>query len=549
MGRGDGGNQPLAERASGVLLHPTSLPNGHGIGDLGPSARGFIEFLAAAGQTWWQMLPVGPPGLGDSPYSATSAFALSPLLLSLDDLSDRGIVDRKTLRLPRGLGDGPASYARALRFKEERLRDALRPLLAGPDPALFETFRAAASPWLADYALFTAIQRARGGISWTRWPRALRDREPLALRAVRTQLLPEVRFHELVQWLVFEQWRDLRAYAAARGVRLLGDVPIFVAQDSADVWANRELFDLDRLGRPRVVAGVPPDYFSRSGQLWRNPVYEWDVHAQRGFAWWIARFRSDLSRFDALRLDHFIGFARCWTVAATARDAATGKFRDGPGATLFEAARRALGALPFLAEDLGAVTPEVTRLRDDLGLPGMSVLQFAFGETSGGFLPHEHAQESVVYTGTHDNPPLAAWWRAAPADVRARVRRYLGRPLGQIHWDLVRLLWGSVANVAIAPVQDLLGLGDEAIMNRPGQARGNWRWRLRAGSIDRALAAKLREITEVFGRVRPEETRRHAGLVRARASRPPLHEPAATAQPDLAEKFRQHVEESLRRGR
>jgi 4-alpha-glucanotransferase len=490
----------LIDRTSGVLLHPTSLPGG----DLGAAAREMVDFLTAAGCSWWQMLPVGPTGYGNSPYSAQSAFAGNPGLVSTERLFAEGLLT-------------PADRARP---PEERLRAAFDG--AG---GRFDTsggFAAEARDWLDDFALYRAIKAAHGQVQWTRWPAPLRDRDPDALARFREAHARELDFERFVQARFFADWRALRAYAHERGVALIGDLPIFLAHDSADVWLNRGQFHLDEAGEPTLVAGVPPDYFSATGQRWGNPLYRWAEMRATGFAWWIARFRSALSLFDAVRLDHFIGYERYWAIPAREPTAIKGKWRPGPGARFFRAVGDALGELPLIAEDLGLVTPEVESLRARFGFPGIKLLQFAFGTDpqAPSFLPHNYPREAVAYTGTHDNDTTVGWFTdlgtAARGVQGTRERRaalrYLGAPEDddardegrEIHWRMIRAIMASVANVAVVPAQDLLGLGSEARMNHPGTTTGNWEFRLQPGALTPAIAARLRELSETYGRRRPE---------------------------------------------
>jgi 4-alpha-glucanotransferase len=490
-----------------VLLHPTSLPGPNGNGDLGPSAHRFVDFLASARQSLWQMLPVVPPGSAYSPYHATSAFAGSPLLLSLEQLARRGLLDPARLR-PTGQ-PGRVRFEVAWRFREPRLREAFVAFEARRDRQRgFADYSERNQGWLSDYALFSALREAHGGRVWTAWEAPLRDRRAAALAAARRALDSQVRYHQFLQFEFERQWSELRAHCRERGVALMGDVPIFVAHDSADVWAHPELFQLDRQGRPRVVAGCPPDYFSRDGQLWGNPLYNWHALRARDYDWWVARLAATLARFDTARLDHFIGFVNYWEVPARARTARGGRWVEGPGAHFFERVREKLGRLPLLAEDLGVVTPRVEALRDRFGLPGMKVLHFAFEEGPGGEAgrPHHFKPNCVVYTGTHDNDTTVGWFRklgGSPRTRRQRERllRYLGSDGAEIHWDLIRLAWMSVARTAIVPVQDLLGLGSQARMNTPGSRGGNWGFRLRKRELTPEVAARLAELTATFGRL------------------------------------------------
>ncbi len=488
----------LTDRTSGLLLHPTCLAAGPETGDLGSDARAFVDFLAAAGQSWWQMLPVGPAGYGNSPYSAESAFAGNPMLISLDRLVEDGLLPRVEPERPR----------------LEQLRAAFATFQGsgGSHPDL-DAFRGEARGWLEDFAVYRAFKRAHGNVQWTQWPAPARDRDPGAMEQIRAQQADEIAFVRFLEWRFSRDFRALHAYAHERGVALIGDIPIFTAHDSADVWQHRHLFSLhEDTGEPSLVAGVPPDYFSETGQRWGNPLYRWDQMRQEGFAWWIERFRTMLGMFDAVRLDHFIGFVRYWEIPGHENTAVNGHWREGPGAAFFDAVAGALGELPLVAEDLGAVTLEVKALRDRYNMPGIKVLQFAFGSDSqvSDFLPHNFPRNAVVYTGTHDNDTTVGWFfdqgsgtRNAGQTEKERqgAMKYLGVTDGhEIHWRMTRLALLSVANVAIIPVQDLLGLGSEARMNRPGVDRGNWSFRLAPGALTPELAARLRELTEVYGR-------------------------------------------------
>ena len=504
----------LNGRASGVLLHPTSLPGPHGCGDLGPSAHAFASFLAKAGQRLWQMLPVGPAGYGNSPYSAQSAFAGNPLLISLEQLVEEGLLPLRALAAPPVFPAGRVDFAAARAWREQNLRLAHEafPQRTSDHPS-YQIFCAENAAWLEDFALFSAIKRARREVSWTEWEPELRDREPGALERARTALRGEIAQERFEQYLFARHWRTLRARAAEQGVSLIGDVPIFVAHDSADVWAHRELFFLEASGATTVIAGVPPDYFSATGQRWGNPLYRWDVAEQSGFQWWLQRFGQMLTRFDAIRLDHFIGFHRYWEIPGNEPTAQNGRWQPGPGAKLFEAVLRAHGSLPLIAEDLGAVTPEVTALRDQFGLPGIKLLQFAFGTDAQAptFRPHHYTRNSVAYTGTHDNDTTVGWFneKASPQRTRAQCAAERGAALEyldarskkDIHWEMIRAVWASVANLALCPAQDLLGLGSAARMNLPGTAQGNWEWRLLPGQLGDGEAARLHELTRIYERM------------------------------------------------
>jgi 4-alpha-glucanotransferase len=502
----------LSQRASGLLLHPTSLDGPHGSGDLGDEARAFVEFLVSAGQRWWQMLPVGPPGYGESPYAAQSAFAGNAMLVSFAELVREGLLEEAFVAGQESFSAG--AYEAMAAFRRRGLERAFEAWQSRPmDRAGYEAFVDANASWLPDYALFRALKRAHGEVQWTLWEPELKRREPRALDAARERHAPSIAFETFTQYLFDRQWRALRSYAAQRGVGLIGDVPIFVAHDSADVWQRPDVFFLDEEGEPTVVAGCPPDYFSRTGQRWGNPLYRWRRLRRSGYAWWIERLRRTLARFDVVRIDHFIGFQRYWRIPASCPTAVDGKWMKGPGADFFRAARAALGDLPVIAEDLGAVTPAVFALRDRFRLPGIKILQFAFGDdpNAASFLPHNHPRRGVVYTGTHDNDTTVGWFHdqgggwstRTPAQTeaeRAAALRYSGTSGEEIHWDMIRLALASVADLAIIPVQDVLGLGTEARMNRPGTASGNWAWRVGSGALTAAHARRLRGLSETYGR-------------------------------------------------
>ena len=492
-------------RACGVLLHPTCLPGRFGIGDLGPAAHGYLEWLARAGARWWQVLPLNPAGLGASPYAATSTFAGNPALVSPELLRAEGLLDASDLAAVPEFSPFAVEFDRVVPFKLALLERAFERASARRPADLegrLEALRGANGAWLRDWALFAAIKRASGGLPWWEWPEDLALRRQNALAGWLASHERAVRLEEFCQLVFLSQWRALRERAQALGVGILGDLPIYVAGDSAEVWAHRELFRLDARGRPLAVAGVPPDYFSPTGQLWGNPVYDWDAAESSGYAWWVARVRAALVLADAVRLDHFRGFAGYWEVPAGERTATNGRWVPGPGRKLFEALRAALGALPFVAEDLGVIDEDVVALRDGEGLPGMAVLQFAFdpGERSQ-FLPYRHRTNQVVYTGTHDNNTTLGWFLAdaSPAE-REFVRRYLATDGREIHWDMIRLALASVADLAIVPHQDIAGLGADCRMNTPSTPDGNWRFRLTDWMLGSALADRLADLARVYGR-------------------------------------------------
>jgi 4-alpha-glucanotransferase len=494
-------------RASGLLLHPTSLPGPFGIGDLGPLAHYFVDFLAVSGQRLWQVLPLGPTSYGDSPYQCLSAFAGNPLLVSPDRLIEEGLLTREALEgYPHFQADS-VDFEHVIPAKLGLLRksfDHYESHGSAPNRDRFERFRRAIihQGWLPDFALFMALKAHHEGMPWVEWPAELRDRKPAALDAARKALAREIKFQEYAQYLFHRQWAELRAHASQNGIRMVGDAPIFVAYDSADVWAHRDLFQLDDVGKPSAVAGVPPDYFSETGQLWGNPLYDWKKHDETKYAWWIDRVRVLLASVDLVRLDHFRGFESYWAVPADEKTAVNGAWEPGPGLALFCALEDALGPLPIIAEDLGVITPEVEALRDGGGFPGMRVLQFAWGGgAKNAFLPHNHVARSVVYTGTHDNDTTLGWYNSITDKDRQQMSIVLGRGIDNAAWALIHLAMGSVADTAIVPMQDVLSLGNEARMNLPGAAAGNWGWRFQREALTEKLADRLFELASAFGRV------------------------------------------------
>ena len=547
-------------RASGILLHPTSLPGEHGIGDLGPQALKFVDFLAGAKQTYWQILPLGPTGWGDSPYSSFSAFAGNTLLISPEKLIEDRLLEDPSAAARSGKGDGASVQPAVAGGTEKLLDDSIRsepptvavglsrdfgeqvgylqtklqpPVTAGGTDRVdygavyesknaillssfenfqkenselrgaFETFLAENASWLDDYALYRAIKFSQDQKPWYEWDEALKLRDEGALNEAAGDLSDEILAQKFYQFIFFRQWLAVKEHANTKGVKIVGDVPIFVALDSADVWRHRDKFKLNEDGSPKVVSGVPPDYFSKTGQLWGNPIYDWDAMRADGFSWWTERVRYALKTVDILRIDHFRGFAGAWEVPGGNPTAEHGAWVDAPGRELFEALKNALGDLPFWVEDLGFMTPEVDALRDDLGLPGMRILQFAFGgDANDGALPHNYIRNCIVYTGTHDNDTVIGWWNAQPPDSRARefCSKYLGSDGEDINWDMIRAAWASIADTAIAPLQDVLGLDNDSRMNLPASTSGNWQWRFREGDISDEMTEKLRAFTQVYGR-------------------------------------------------
>jgi 4-alpha-glucanotransferase len=507
-GKGPAGAVARSPRAAGLLLHPTSLPGRFPIGDIGPAAIAMLDWMVSAGFTVWQVLPLGPTGMGDSPYNALSAFAGNPLLISPEGLVADGLVSAEALRPWEGAESASVDFPAAVRCKEAILRQAFERFEGGSFPDLavaLERFadRERRAAWLDDWALYASLKRSHSGASWLDWQPGLRHREPQALRHHATGLASELRFATFCQFLFARQWTVLRAAAESRGIRILGDVPIYVAPDSADTWAHRQLFDLDPEGRPRAVAGVPPDYFSADGQRWGNPLYRWNLLRDEGYRWWIARLRAQLELAHLLRLDHFRGFVAYWRVPQRARTARRGKWVKGPGEAFFAAVRRGLGSLPLLAEDLGEIDDRVHRLRRKLDLPGMRVLQFGFGSEDSDHSPHRHEPRSVVYTGTHDNDTTRGWFAHAGEDERRRVLTYLGATPETVGSAMLRAAYASVAELAIVPLQDVLELGGEARMNQPGQRNGNWSWRVRHTDVPEGLPARLHALAAATARLPP----------------------------------------------
>jgi 4-alpha-glucanotransferase len=488
-------------RAAGILLHLTSLPGPHGSGDLGPAAHQFVNFLASAGQRWWQMLPIVPPGAapGFSPYSAPSAFAGSPWLISLEMLLRDGLLSRS--RKDEYPGSSTANFARVLPFRDAMLRKAHASFVGQPRRrADFENFRERERSWLDDWTLFAALKHAFGDRQWFQWERGIRSRNPSSLRSARAEFADEIAFHQFVQFQFDAQWKLLKSHCRQKGVGLLGDLPIFVAADSADVWAHQEMFTLRPDGRPSSISGCPPDLFSKAGQIWRHPQYRWANHRKDGFRWWVARFAKELSRFDGVRVDHFLGFHRTWAIPGKAEDGRVGKWLMSPGRELFAAVKKAVGPAPIIAEDLGLLVPEAAKLRDELGLPGMRVLQFGFGDDLY-HLPHRYVNRCVAYTGTHDNNTARGWFNSASESERSKAVAYLSGSPATVHSDMIRALMASVADTVIVPIQDVLGLGEISRMNFPGTEGKNWRWRLLPGQLTAQIAQALRESVSLYDRI------------------------------------------------
>lgn len=501
-------------RTSGILLHPTSLPGVYGSGDFGASSYHFVDWLQVAGQRLWQILPLGGIGPGNSPYMSSSAFAGNVLLIDLDDLQQNGWLVPEELIPDPEFSDQRLNFAAVVPWRMHRLGlaaqrfHAIESLASSAESAAFTAFCEKQSHWLDNYALFMALAEHFDWQDWCDWTGGLAQRKPQAMEAARQQHHERIAFWKFCQWRFFTQWHKLRAYANAKHVQIVGDAPIFIAYQSVEVWARQDLFDLNPDGKPRVVAGVPPDYFSETGQRWGNPLYRWERHASDGFAWWIERIRHTLELVDIVRIDHFRGFAAYWEIPADAPNAIQGQWLPAPGLALFQAVQAALGDdLPIIAEDLGVITPDVEALRREFAFAGMRVLHFAFGgeeskRSKNTFLPHNYEHDTVVYTGTHDNDTTCGWWASATDAERQYVQAYLptNGNLQTIHWDLIRAACASIANTAIYPMQDVLGLGSDCRMNFPGKSEGYWEWRFTWAQVQPEHANRLRQWVDCFGR-------------------------------------------------
>lgn len=505
------------ERASGLILHPTSLPGPFGIGDLGEAAFEFIDFLAAAGQTYWQILPLGPTGYGDSPYQCFSAFAGNSLLISPEKLIEDKLIAEKDLADAPDFDDHKVDYGGVYSWKSDLLAkayDGFHHVTSVDLRGRFERFIQENGFWLEDYALYRAIKADNGQRPWYEWPEKLKLRDRDILIDAAERLFEEIQAEKFYQFLFFRQWEAVKKYAGENDIKIIGDIPIFVALDSSDVWCNQDKFKLNKDGTAKVVAGVPPDYFSKTGQLWGNPIYDWEAMQRDGFRWWAARMYATLKQVDVVRVDHFRGFAASWEVPGEDKTAENGRWVDVPGKALFQALQKGLGDLPVIAEDLGVITPDVEELRDGFGFPGMRILQFAFGgDPENHDLPHNYVTNCAAYTGTHDNDTTVGWWlsQAGAGSTRddeaiSREREYCLKYLDsdgeEIHWDMIRAVWASVADTAMAPMQDILGIGTEGRMNLPASSGGNWQWRLAEGSLTEEITLRLRELTEIYGRAK-----------------------------------------------
>lgn len=496
----------MKDRVSGILLHVTSLPSYGGVGDFGPAAREFVDFLAASKQKIWQVLPLSPTGYGSSPYSALSAFAGNPVLISLELLAEQGWIERDRIRGMRGAG-GPSDFAGVWDEKLPLIEEAAGNFLECADEeqrGRFQKFCNENISWLQDYAMYTVLRRMQGYASWHEWPAEYAKRDGGALSKLMTDKGRELAVEQVVQYFFNEQWTALRRYCEEREVRIMGDMAIFVSYDSADVWTNPDLFELDEELRPLRVSGVPPDYFSETGQRWGNPLYRWGLMKERGFDWWVARIRRSLTLYDLVRLDHFRGFEAYWSIAAEEETAIKGQWVKAPGHELFQRLKDVFGELPFIAEDLGLITKEVNELREHYGMPGMRILQFGFADRGAHlYLPHRFVTNTVVYTGTHDNNTTLGWWKEdTTPEERKNVQAYL-QPIehdGEVVWAMIRAAAGSVADVCIFPMQDILQLGSEARMNTPAAGAGNWTWRYAPDALHPDFSVKLAKLMEMTDR-------------------------------------------------
>jgi len=497
----------MRRRGSGILLHITSLPSPFGIGDLGPSAYRFADFLTRTKQSYWQLLPLNPTDLQhhNSPYHSSSAFALNPLLISPE------LLLKESLLSPEDIHDVPAfpparvEYAEVVRYKEELFDRAYARFSEQKGDTEYQRFCSENKHWLDDFAFFTALRHHFHGLPWCDWPWELRDRQPGALRSIEVEFSTEIGRVKFLQYVTHRQWSALKRYCNERGIHIIGDIPIYVQHDSVDLWVHPHFFKLDQQRKPTVVAGVPPDYFSETGQLWGNPIYRWDLLKERGFSWWIQRVEHNLKLFDIARVDHFRGLVAYWEIPAEEKTAMKGKWIQVPVEDLFHTIFKKSPYAPLIAEDLGVITPDVREIMHRFGLPGMKLLLFAFGDdlATNPYIPHNVVRNCVIFTGTHDNNTARGWFeKETGSETRQRLFRYLGRELAaqEVPWELVRLAMMSVANTAIFPVQDLLGLGEEARMNRPARSEGNWRWRVLSGQLTGDVEKKLLEMTEIYGR-------------------------------------------------
>jgi 4-alpha-glucanotransferase len=500
------------DRQAGILLHPTSLPGPDGIGDIGPAAYQWINTIKKAGFSLWQVLPLGPTGYGDSPYQCFSAFAGNPFLVSPSLLLEDGLLHSSDVSERPALPANHVDYGAAIHWKNHLLQLAYSRFCRIHPPLMmdeFNEYQLAEDAWLKDFSIFMAIKEQMNGKAWNEWPKELRKRIPETIKEFSEQHAKSIEYHQFRQFLFSRQWNQLHSYVNEAGIKIIGDIPLFVAYDSADVWANPELFFLDREGNPEFVAGVPPDYFSATGQLWGNPLYRWDYHRQTDYAWWIARIRATLTLFDFIRLDHFRGFAGYWEIPAGMLTAEKGRWVPGPGADFLSRVSQVLGRLPIIAEDLGEITPDVFELRDKFNLPGMKIFQFSFAsDSTDPFLPHNYPVNCVAYTGTHDNDTSIGWYQTAPESERDFCRRYLACDSTGIPWEMIRAVWQSAARIAIAPLQDFLSLDTSARMNFPGRMGGNWSWRMTGNGLSDELVNRIKEFNWLYNRLPELQTKK-----------------------------------------
>ncbi len=491
-------------RSSGVLLHPTSLPGEYGMGDIGPNAYKFVDFLATAKQKLWQVLPLGPTGYGDSPYQCFSTFAGNPFLISFEKLCEEGLLNKKDAEPKESFDDSKIDYGKVINYKNSVLRKAFENFehkKDGEEFAKFEYFCEKHSSWLEDYSLFMSLKNKFNGRSWSEWDKDIKLRYSDAVSKYRDELSGEIKFQKFMQYVFFKQWYELKAYANSKEIKIIGDIPIYVAFDSSDTWSNPSAFYFDSEMNPIKVAGVPPDYFSKTGQLWGNPLYNWQALKETGYKWWIDRIKAVHELVDIIRIDHFRGFAGYWAVQYGETTATNGEWEKGPGEDLFWAIKNALGELPILAEDLGFLTQDVHELRDKFNFPSMKILEFGFDSKEGSpYIPHMLTANAVVYTGTHDNDTIVGWYKKAIPDDKKLVRDYMNTDGKEVAWDFIRAAWSSVAVICLAPLQDVLSLGSEARMNTPSVASGNWQWRFKWEDITPKIKTRLKDFTKLYGR-------------------------------------------------